>query len=105
MQIKRIAIIPARSGSVRIKDKNIKSFFNKPMISYPINALKNSKLFKKIHISTDGVRIKNIVEKLGVKIDFMRPKKLSKDNIIINDVLKFVLKEYKKKMNHLMKFG
>ena len=97
MQTKRIAIIPARSGSVRIKNKNIKSFFNKPMISYPINALKKSKLFKKIHVSTDGVKIKNIVEKLGVKIDFLRPKKLSKDNIIINDILKFTLKEYKKK--------
>ena len=97
MQTKRIAIIPARSGSVRIKNKNIKSFFNKPMISYPINALKKSKLFKKIHVSTDGIKIKNVVEKLGVKIDFMRPKKFSKDNITINDVLKFTLKEYKKK--------
>ena len=64
------------------------------MISYPINALKKSKLLK-IHVSTDGIKIKN-VEKLGVKIDFMRPKKFSKDNITINDVLKFTLKEYKK---------
>jgi N-acylneuraminate cytidylyltransferase len=97
MQPKRIAIIPARSGSVRIKNKNIKSFFNKPMISYPIDALKKSKLFEKIHISTDDIKIKKIVEKLGIKFDFLRSKKLSKNNVIIQDVLKFTLKEYKKK--------
>ena len=72
MQPKRIAIIPARSGSVRIKNKNIKSFFNKPMISYPIDALKKSKLFEKIHISTDDTKIKKIVEKLGIKFDFLK---------------------------------
>ena len=45
--IKRIAIIPARGGSKRIKNKNIKLFHGKPMISYPISELIKSKIFKK----------------------------------------------------------
>ena len=97
MGINRLAIIPARSGSIRIKKKNIKLFFKKPIISYPINALKKSKLFKKIHVSTDSLKIKKIVDKIGLITDFMRPKKLSSDNIIINDVLRFVVKNYEKK--------
>jgi len=96
MKPNRIAIIPARSGSTRIKDKNIKLFFNKPMISYPIKALKKSKLFNKIHVSTDSKKIERVVKKLGLKLDFLRPKKLSKDRVIINDVLRFVLNNYKK---------
>ena len=97
MKLNRIAIIPARSGSIRIKEKNIKLFFQKPIISYAINALKKSKLFKKIHISTDSLKIKKVVEKLGVKVDFLRPKKLAKDKVIINEVLRYVLKKYEKK--------
>ena len=97
MTINRLAIIPARSGSIRIKGKNTKLFCKKPIISYPINALKSSKLFKKIHVSTDSIKIKKIIDKLGLKIDFMRPKKLAKDSVIINDVLRFVVKNYERK--------
>ena len=61
--IKRLAIIPARSGSKRIKNKNIKIFCGEPIINYSIINLLNSKLFNKIHVSTDSERIKNIVEK------------------------------------------
>lgn len=96
MKINRIAIIPARSGSKRIKNKNVKLFCDKPIISYPINELKKSNLFNKIHVSTDSKKISDIVKQYNVEIDFLRPKKLSSDNVIINDVLRFVLKQYKK---------
>ena len=59
-----IAIIPARGGSKRIKKKNIKLFFNRPMISYAIKNAINSKLFDEIIVSTDDLEIKKIAKKL-----------------------------------------
>tara|TARA_A100001011_G_C14268531_1_gene825870 strand:+ start:1078 stop:1776 length:699 start_codon:yes stop_codon:yes gene_type:complete len=90
----RLAIIPARSGSKRIPNKNIKLFFNKPIISYVIKTLQKSKLFNEIHISTNSKKIKNIVESNSIKIPFLRPKYLSKDNTPLIDVLNFVLKKF-----------
>ena len=92
--MKRIAIIPARGGSKRIPQKNIKDFCGRPMISYPIEALKKSNLFDKIHVSTDDKKIKNVVTSLGLKIDFLRPKDLSNDFTPIMPVIKFVVEQY-----------
>jgi len=49
-----IAIIPARSGSQRIPNKNIKEFRGKPMIRYAVEAAERSGLFNKIYISSDN---------------------------------------------------
>ena len=49
-----ICIIPARGGSKRIKMKNIKNFFGKPIVYYPITEAKKSKLLENIFVSTDS---------------------------------------------------
>ena len=51
---KRLLIIPAKGYSKRIKEKNIKKFHGKPIISYTLSTAKKSKLFKKIHVSTES---------------------------------------------------
>ena len=61
-KIKRIMIIPARGNSKRIKNKNIKIFHGKPIIHYAIDSAAKSNLFEKIHISTDSLKIKKVVE-------------------------------------------
>lgn len=96
MKKKRLLIIPAKGFSKRIKEKNIKKFFGKPIISYILNNAKKSKLFSKIHVSTESKKVVRIVEKQGFKIDFLRPKKLSQDKIPTIEVLKFVYKRYLK---------
>ena len=65
-----IAIIPARQGSKRIKEKNIKKFLGKPIISYTIKKVKSSKLFDYVVVSTDSLKIKKISEKFGAKVFF-----------------------------------
>ena len=65
--IKRLAIIPARGGSKRIKNKNLKNFHGKPLIYYSITAAKNSKIFDKIHVSSDSKKILKYSEKLKIK--------------------------------------
>ena len=49
-----LCIIPARLNSKRLKNKNIKLFNNKPIIHFAISAALESKLFKKIIVSTDS---------------------------------------------------
>lgn len=93
--IKRLAIIPARGGSKRIKNKNVKIFFGKPLVYYSILAAKKSKIFSEIHVSTDSKRILKYVKTLNISPPFIRPKKLSNDFTEIHEVLKYVVKKYK----------
>ena len=72
---KLIALIPARFGSERIKDKNIINLFGHPLIAYAINAAIKTKIFDKILVSTDSLKYKKIAEKYGAEIPFLRPKK------------------------------
>ena len=59
--MKRLAIIPARSGSKGLKDKNIIELCGKPMIAYSIIAAKDSGLFDKILVSTDSTYYAEII--------------------------------------------
>lgn len=90
---KRLAIIPARGGSKRIKNKNIKLFCGKPIILRTLDTVIKSKLFNKIHVSTDSSKIKRVCER-KIKIDFKRPKKFSDDKITVMSVVNYVLKKY-----------
>jgi CMP-N-acetylneuraminic acid synthetase len=79
-KIKYLAIVPARSGSKRIKDKNIKIINGKPLIYYTIKEAKKSKYLKdNIYLSTDSRRIADIGLKYGVKVPFLRRKRFAKD--------------------------
>ena len=92
-----IAIIPARGGSKRIKNKNVKFFFNKPVIYWSIKAAKQSKLFDKIIVSTDSKKIANICKKYNVEVPFLRPKILSNDKASTAKVVKHALLWFKNK--------
>ena len=72
-----ICIIPARKGSKRIKNKNITIFNGKPIIYYAIDLAKKSKLFSRIIVSTDSLKIAKIARKYGAETPFVRSKKLS----------------------------
>ena len=92
----RIAIIPARGGSKRIKNKNIVPLAGQPMIHYSLAAAKESRLFDKIHVSTDSEEIRNVVENLGFPVDFLRTKELADDFTPIMPVLKWTLEQFLK---------
>ena len=82
-----ICIIPARSGSKRIKNKNIKKINNKPIISYVINTAIKSNLFSRVIVTTDSKKISNIAIKYGAEVPFLRNKKLSDDYTTTKDVI------------------
>ena len=88
--MKKIAIIPARSGSKGLPNKNILMLGNKPLIAYTIEAALKSKEFERVIVSTDSLEYKYIAEKFGAKV-FMRSEELSNDKassfVVIEDVL------------------
>lgn len=75
----KVAVIPARGGSKRIPNKNIKLFAGKPLITYPIKAAITSGLFDRIIVSTDSTEIAEIAQKEGAEIPFIRPLELADD--------------------------
>ncbi len=87
MKKNAIAIIPARGGSKRIPQKNIKSFFGKPLISYSIEVAIASQIFDKIIVSTDDEQIAEISKKYGAEVPFVRPAQLSDDFTGTNEVV------------------
>ena len=89
--MKKIAIIPARSGSKGLPNKNILMLGNKPLIAYTIEAALKSEEFERVIVSTDSLEYKYIAEKFGAEV-FMRSEELSNDKassfVVIEDVLK-----------------
>ena len=92
----RVAIIPARGGSKRIKKKNIKLFNSKPIIYWTIKKLKESKLFDLIVVSSDDNKILTLSQKYQVDIVIRRPKYLSNSaattKSVIEHAIKYLLK-------------
>jgi N-acylneuraminate cytidylyltransferase len=89
-----IAIIPARGGSKRIKDKNIVDFCGRPMITYALEAARDSGIFDVIHVSTDSPRIAEVVESFGFPVDFLRDPTMADDHTPLMPVLRWVLNQY-----------
>lgn len=86
-----ICIIPARGGSKRIPRKNIKDFFGKPMITYPIKVAMESQLFERVIVSTDDSQIAKISIEAGAEVPFLRSKENSNDSASTASVLKEIL--------------
>ena len=101
MKKKILAIIPARGGSKGLKNKNLKKIGKKSLISLAINSCKKLKLVDKIFVSTDSKKIAKEAEKQGIKVPFLRAKKISGDKIpafdVIYQTLRLVEKFYKEK--------
>ena len=74
---KAVALIPARSGSKRIKDKNILKINGHPLLAYTIKVAINCKLFDRIVCVTDSRKYAKIAEKYGAEVPLLRPKNIS----------------------------
>jgi CMP-N,N'-diacetyllegionaminic acid synthase len=77
--LKILTIIPARSGSKGLPDKNTKMFKGKPLLAWSIEHAKKSKYNMKIIVSTDSEKYKKIALNYGAEVPFLRPKEISQD--------------------------
>lgn len=91
-----LAILPARGGSERIKNKNIIDFCGKPLIHYSLKAAKDSGLFDEIHVSTDSQDIADVAAQEGFPVVFKRDPMLADSHTPLLPVLSWVLDEFAK---------
>jgi N-acylneuraminate cytidylyltransferase len=74
-----VALIPARAGSKRVPDKNIRPLAGHPVIAYTVAAALGSGIFKDVIVSTDSERYAEIVKYYGAEVPFLRPGSLAGD--------------------------
>jgi N-acylneuraminate cytidylyltransferase len=92
-----VALIPARSGSKRVPDKNIRPLAGHPLISYSIAAALQSKIFKAVIVSTDSDRYADIGRHYGAQVPFLRPAKIAGDSSPDIEWVHYTLAELHKK--------
>ena len=93
--MKNLAIIPARSGSKGLKDKNILALNGHPLMYYSIKAALDSGCFDTVMVSTDSKKYADIARECGAEVPFLRSEELSSDTAGSWDMVREVLNKYK----------
>ena len=93
---KILCIIPARSGSRGLKDKNIKKIKGKTLIEIACIVALKSKLFEDVIVSTDSPSYLKNVKKQVSTSEYLRPKKLATKNTTDLEVIQYEMKRYSK---------
>lgn len=95
-----VCVIPARSGSKGILNKNTINFNGKPLIAWTIEVAVRTKQFSRIIVSTDSEKIAKIAKKFGAEVPFLRPRTLAADNVHATKVVMHALKWLKNIENY-----
>lgn len=93
--MKNLAIIPARSGSKGLKDKNIKILGDKPLMAHTIEAAINSMMFDEVMVSTDSNEYAGIAMSYGASVPFLRSEQTATDSASSWDMVEEVLNNYR----------
>lgn len=94
-QMRNLVMIPARSGSKGLTDKNIKDLQGKPLMAYTIEAAFASGMFDTVHVSTDSGAYAEIARDYGADVPFFREAGLASDTSSVWDAVRFVLETYR----------
>ena len=89
-----LAVIPARSGSKGLKNKNLLSLNGISLVGWPINAAINSGICDEIVCSTDSVEIAEVAKSFGANTPFIRPRDLAQDETSTSDVILHAINYY-----------
>jgi CMP-N,N'-diacetyllegionaminic acid synthase len=72
-----VALIPARSGSERVRDKNIRPLAGHPLLAYAVAAAREAGVFDRVICSTDSGKIAEVAQRYGADVPFLRPPELA----------------------------
>lgn len=99
--MKVLAVIPARSGSKTVKDKNIRMIHHKPLLAYSIKHAGDSRLINRVIVSTDSEKYAQIALQYGAEVPFLRPEKYAQDDSLDVDVFQHALTELEQKEGYV----
>ena len=99
--MKKIGIIPARSGSKGLKNKNIIDLCGKPLIAYSIEAALKNQCFDRIIVSTDSEKYGKIAQEFGAEVMY-RGESLSNDTATTYMVIEDVLQNIKETIDYFV---
>ncbi len=94
-------LVPARSGSVEIKNKNIIKFNKKSLLEFTLLQAKKSVLKQDIYVSSDSIKILNIAKKYGA-YSIKRPQNISKSNSKLEPAIKHFIKSISMEYEYIM---
>lgn len=86
-----VAMIPARAGSVRVRDKNVRPLAGHPLLAYSIAAARASGVFEDVIVSTDSPRYAEIARHYGAEVPFLRPQAIAGERSPDVDWVSFTL--------------
>jgi CMP-N,N'-diacetyllegionaminic acid synthase len=92
-----VGLIPARAGSKRVEDKNIRPLARHPLMAYTIAAALQSNIFADVIVSTDSERYADIARYYGAEVPFLRPPELAGDVSPDIEWLEYTLKKLQEK--------
>jgi len=72
-----VALIPARSGSERVRDKNIRPLAGHPLLAYAVAAARQAEIFDRVVCSTDSGKVAEVAQRYGADVPFLRPSELA----------------------------
>ncbi len=75
-----MALVPARGGSKRLPNKNIRPLRGSPLILYSLELARRSNIFSEIVVSTDSLEISKVVQRGGYVVRNLRPSALATDS-------------------------
>ena len=99
--MKILALILARGGSKRLRNKNILKLKKKPLIIWTIKFAQNLPHITDILVSTDDKKIATIAKNNRAFVPWLRPKSLSGDKTPASSAAMHALKWYEKKIKKI----
>ena len=85
------AIIPARSSSKGIRDKNISELCGFPLLAYSVAAAKLCPNIERVIVSTDSELYAKVAMSYGAEVPFLRPAAIAKDSSTDLEYLQYTL--------------
>jgi CMP-N,N'-diacetyllegionaminic acid synthase len=89
--MKAIALIPARSGSKRVPNKNLAKIQSRTLLEITCKSVIQARVFDRVVVSTDCPEIAEEALRAGAEVPFLRPYELSMDSTLMIDVIRHLI--------------